>query len=79
MGLLQKDSTQFEFKKEGSRAYNFDMDFTEFSDLRFREDDLMSDQLQKRLKEMMYAKRSSAKEFYQNKEDEGAAYRSFSK
>jgi len=35
--------------------------------------------LQKRLKEMMYAKRSSAKEFYQNKEDEDASYRSFSK
>jgi len=79
VGLLHKDSTQFEFKKEGGRAYNFDLDFTEFSDLRFREDDLMSEQLQKRLKEMMYAKRSSAKEFYQNKEDEDASYRSFSK
>ena len=79
VGLLQKDSTQFEFKKERSRNYNFELDFTEFSDLRFKEDEPVNDQLFKRLKEMIYAKRSSAKEFYNSDDDEGGGYRPFSK
>ena len=79
VGLLQKDSTQFEFKKERDRAYNFNLDFTEFSDLRFKDEESMNDQLQKRLKEMIYAKRSSAKEFYTGDEEGNSIYKTFTK
>ena len=79
MVYCKKIQLNLNLKKERSRNYNFELDFTEFSDLRFKEDEPVNDQLFKRLKEMIYAKRSSAKEFYNSEEDDSAGYRPFSK
>ena len=69
VGLLQKDTTKFEFKNERGRAYSYDLDFTEFSDTKLKEEEPLEEQLQKRMKELVYAKRPSAKEFYKSDEE----------
>ena len=68
VGLIQKNLNKFEFEKQKNRSYNFDLDFTEFSNVKFNEGDPTEEQLQKRLKQLVYAKRSSSKEFYKGAE-----------
>jgi hypothetical protein len=77
VGLIQKDLNKFEFEKPKNRSYNFDLDFTEFSNVKFNEGDPTEEQLQKRLKQLLYAKRSSSKEFYKGDESfEDSVYES---
>ena len=78
VGLAQKDTGKFEFKNEKGRAYNSELDFTEFSDEKFSDEESLETQLQKRIKKMIYAKRSSAKEFFKDDEDE-FTYKGFTK
>ena len=78
VGLVQKDTGKFEFKNEKGRAYNSELDFTEFSDEKFSDQESIETQLQKRIKKMIYAKRSSAKEFYKDDEEE-FTYKGFTK
>ena len=79
LGLVQKDSTAFEFEKQKRRADNYSLDFTSLSDVKLKEDEPVEDQLNERLKQLIYSKRASAKEFYQNDEDEEFAYERFVK
>jgi hypothetical protein len=79
VGLVQKDSTAFEFEKQKRRADNYILDFTSLSDTKLKEDEPVEDQLNKRLKQLTYSKRASAKEFYQKDEDEEFAYERFVK
>ena len=71
VGLIQKDSTQFEFKGPGRRrGSDFKLDFTEFANERFKENEPLEDQLNKRIRQLIYAKRPSAKNFYKPGEEE---------
>lgn len=79
VGLLQKDSTAFEFNREKRRAANYDLDFTGFSDTKLSDDEPVENQVNKRLRELIYSKRSSAKEFYKNEEDGEFTYSRFMK
>lgn len=78
-GLLQKNDNAFEFEKQRSRVDNFNLDFTSLSDTKLKEDEPVDDQLNKRLRQLIYSKRSSAKEFYRDDEDEEFAYEKFMK
>lgn len=69
VGLIQKDSAQFEFRRPGKRlGYDFNLDFTEFSNERVKENEPLEEQLNIRLRKLTYAKRPSAKEFYKSEE-----------
>lgn len=80
VGLTPEDPTRFEFADSSKRiGYAFEptswsrnrYDFTNFTNTKVREEEVMSTFLKKQLKKMLYAKRKSAKEFY-NDEGEGA-------
>jgi uncharacterized protein YbaP (TraB family) len=79
VGLVQKDSTLFEFKNPKGRAYNYELDFTEFSNERLKDDEPIDDQLEQRLKKLVYAKRPGAKEFYKSDVEEDSDFRGFAK
>jgi hypothetical protein len=79
VGLIPKDSTLFEFKSTKERAYSFEFDFTEFSNERLKDDEPIDDQLEQRLKKLMYTKRPGAKEFYKPEVEEDSDYRGFEK
>jgi len=79
VGLIPKDSTLFEFKSTKERAYSFEFDFTEFSNERLKDDEPIDDQLEQRLKKLMYTKRPGAKEFYKPEVEEDSDYRGFDK
>jgi hypothetical protein len=79
VGLLQKDSMSFEFKNPKGRAYNYELDFTEFSNERLKDDEPIDEQLEQRLKKLVYAKRPGAKEFYKIDDEEEPDYRGFEK
>jgi hypothetical protein len=79
VGLLQKDTGAFEFEKAKKRSDNFNLDFTGLSDTKLIEDESVEEQITKKMKELIYSKRSSAKEFYQNEEESEFAYSRFIK
>jgi hypothetical protein len=78
VGLVPEDPSKFEFEDNGgpddsrldfpyfksSRHSRYD--FTSFGDTRIKEDEPLPDQLKKALKKMLYSRRKSAKEFYQD-------------
>src|SRR5260221_8529346 len=80
VGLMPEDPKQFEFNNDninstpddislfGSSRYNR-YDFTGFSDTKLNEDEPLAGQLNKALKKILYSRRKSAKEFYENNED----------
>jgi uncharacterized protein YbaP (TraB family) len=79
VGLIQKDSTRFEFKNARGKVYD-EFEFTEFSNVKLDEDETLYEQLEKRMKQLVYAKRPSAKEFYKTEnEGEGLSFKSLSK
>jgi hypothetical protein len=79
VGLIQKDNTAFEFKKEKKHSDNYDLDFTRLSETKLKEDEPLEEQVNKRLKELVYSKRPSAKEFYKNEDDSDFSYSRFMK
>jgi uncharacterized protein YbaP (TraB family) len=76
VGLLSKDLKQFEirdtdqstsaesFIDDDRSSYNNRYNFTSFTDVKLKEDEPISLQLNKLLKKMIYSRRKSAKEFY---------------
>jgi uncharacterized protein YbaP (TraB family) len=80
VGLVPKDSAVFEFKDEDADDNSFlssdytvqyMYDFTTFTDTRIRDDQPLTEQLQKELKKILYSRRKSAKEFYNKNNNEG--------
>jgi hypothetical protein len=81
VGLVPQDPQQFEFVETARSnyaatpvnrpAYEFDqtIDFTGFTETRFEEQDPSEIQLQNQLKKMLYSKRKSSREFYDEKDD----------
>jgi hypothetical protein len=78
VGLLSKDPKQFEIKGTPAWRENIyddeadDYDFTSFTDSRLSEDEPVSVQLNRELKRLVYSKRNSAKEFYNNPKSDDA-------
>jgi uncharacterized protein YbaP (TraB family) len=82
VGLLPEDPKQFEFENEHKTKYlGYDIsvygplkynryDFTSFSDTKLKDDEPIDDQLSKALKKILYSRRKSAKEFYEDNEDD---------
>ena len=74
VGLVPENPKQFEFdnesdKQECSAYYDDDIrDFTEFGDIKLKEDEPEADQLKTLLKKLLYSTHKSAKGFY-DKED----------
>lgn len=64
VGLVPADATRFEFDEEGL----YDYDFTVLSDVKLKEDEPVRDQLEKRLRQLMFTKHASAKQFYKNED-----------
>ncbi len=62
------NSTPGDISLFGSSRYNR-YDFTGFSDTKLNEDEPLAGQLNKALKKILYSRRKSAKEFYENNED----------
>jgi uncharacterized protein YbaP (TraB family) len=78
VGLVPQDPKAFEFDNVVKVAYSdyysqynarssdyYLLDFTNFTDTKVREDEVIPLQLSKMLKKMIYSKRKSAKEFYE--------------
>jgi|CXWL01.1.fsa_nt_gi uncharacterized protein YbaP (TraB family) len=81
VGLVPEDPKQFEFEDStiltfpvfdsplfSSYRYN-KYSFTNFSDTKLKDDELVADQLKKMLKKMLYSRRKSAKNFYEEEND----------
>lgn len=77
-GLVPIEEAKFEFEMPQNRRVVYDLDFTEFSDMRFNEEKALEPQLYKRLKQLIYSKKSSAKKFYMNNEEADSNFRDFS-
>jgi len=80
LGLVPDDAATFEFTDSSSLAspvlarYKYNKyDFTGFSETRIKEDEDLNTQLKKALKKMLYSRRNSAKEFYEDDEDGSGA------
>ena len=83
VGLVPEDSMKFEFGKsisdivipgwhvnlEYGRGYDSNYDFTEYSEIKFREEEPVNDQLRLLLKRILYSKRKSARQFYDERGD----------
>lgn len=81
VGLVPEDPKQFEFPEENKREYasveypyynweGYDpYDFTSFNETKIKEDEPLADQLKKTLKKMLYSRRKSAKQFYEDDND----------
>ena len=81
VGLVPRDPEQFEFVEKNKinnpvprlnrSEYGFDqtVDFTGFTETRFEEEDPPENQLQNLLKKLLYSKRKSSREFYDEKDD----------
>jgi uncharacterized protein YbaP (TraB family) len=81
VGLVPEDPKQFEFEedsKDSSPAVTFSYynsvnqnkyDFTDFSNTKIKEDEPLADQLKKALKKILYSRRKSAKQFYNDEND----------
>lgn len=74
-GLVPENPVQFEFDKEEKKSAGYfsmynnyasrdNYDFTGFSETKIKEEETVTEQLSKELKRMLYARRKSAKEFY---------------
>lgn len=85
VGLVPQDPKDFEFNDSGkvkpvnslisySDWKNSDYDFTEFTNTRIKDDEPISDQLNKVLKKLLYSRHKSAKEFYKEEEDSNEMY-----
>jgi uncharacterized protein YbaP (TraB family) len=84
VGLVPDNPKQFEFEDENpinSPAFKFSYfnssnlnryDFTSFSDTKIKEDEPLTNQLSEALKKILYSRRKSAKEFYED--NEGSDY-----
>jgi hypothetical protein len=81
VGLVPEDPKQFEFENNnkisspvfdislfGPSKYN-GYDFTGFSDTKLKDDEPIAGQLSNALKKILYSRRKSAKEFYEDNED----------
>ncbi|NOT51929.1 MAG: TraB/GumN family protein [Chitinophagaceae bacterium] len=80
VGLTPEDPKQFEYEdslKSGDSDYNYYLyseygynryNFTDMTDTKIEEDEPISKQLNKALKKMLYSRRDSAKEFYEESE-----------
>jgi len=83
VGLVPEDPKQFEFESEekpdnltdfsllSSPKYGM-YDFTKFSDTKLKEDESLSTQLNMVLKKLLYSRHKSAKEFYEDDEEDMA-------
>ncbi len=85
VGLVPEDPKQFEFEDStrfsiqgfdsplfSSYRYNR-YSFTEFSETKLNDDEAVPDQLKKSLKKMLYSRRKSARNFYEEDSDRTAA------
>lgn len=74
-GLIPADSAKFEFEKEEIKAVDYSFtynnysnlyshSFSGFSDTKIKDDEAITDQLNKELKRALYSRRKSSKEFY---------------
>lgn len=84
VGLVPEDPKQFEFIDEATRSIREYVsvtpgyssrrfsryDFTSFTDTRISEEEPLSEQLNKELKKKLYSRRKSAKEFYEDNEND---------
>ncbi len=83
VGLVPEDPRQFEYEDStmltlrgfdspllSSYSYN-QYSFTNFTETKLKEDEGVSDQLRKMLKKMIYSRRKSAKNFYEEDNDRG--------
>jgi uncharacterized protein YbaP (TraB family) len=87
-GLLPEDIKQYSFEntdvnplkinRNFSSGYNVgeygDYHFTDFMDVKIKDDEPVSEQLKKQVKKLLYGKRKSAKKFYQEDTDRMATY-----
>jgi hypothetical protein len=78
VGLLPGDAKVFEFDNTGKTDIDDDdlpmsyrgtdyykYDFTGFTETKIKDDEPLSDQMNKMLKRLLYSKRKSAREFYE--------------
>ncbi len=83
VGLVPEDPKQFEFADSSINilkgfnsplnSYRFNKySFTNFTEVKLKEDELVMMQLKKILKKMIYSRRKSAKEFYEEEYNKGA-------
>jgi uncharacterized protein YbaP (TraB family) len=79
VGLVPEDPKVFEFEIDHKPELNdylssyrlkdfYRYDFTGFSETKIKDDEPLSDQLNKTLKKLLYSKRKSAKQFYEKNE-----------
>jgi hypothetical protein len=81
VGLTPQDPKQFEYEdttKTRLRDFDFSLfsfgeynryDFTDFTETKIEPDEPIEKQLQKELKKLLYSRRKSAKQFYEDSED----------
>jgi hypothetical protein len=81
VGLVPENPKEFEFNDNGESGnspaayseYDYgeysQYDFTEFKDMKLKDTESLATQLQKELKKMLYSKRKSAKQFYEDSGD----------
>ena len=79
VGLVPEDPAQFEFDENKIAEKRYlqyggfsDYDFTDLSGTKIKEDEPLADQLKNALKKILYSTRKSAREFYNNKDNDGA-------
>ena len=65
---IQNNSNPLRFERLSVSKYNR-YDFTEFAETKINEDDPIDNQLKKELKKMIYSKRKSARQFYDQEND----------
>ncbi len=82
VGLVPEDPKQFEFENEkqtGFKNFSFayfnlagydNYDFTGFTDTKIKEEEPLAEQLNKELKKKLYSRRKSARNFYQDNDDD---------
>ena len=85
VGLVPEDPKQFEFEDNSSislqefdsplfPSYGYNQySFTSFSETKFNDSEPVTDQLKKMLKKMLYSRRKSAKNFYEDENERAAA------
>jgi hypothetical protein len=84
VGLVPEDPREFEFVDSSRIQLNFNSpllpsynynryDFTAFTDTKIKDDEILAVQLKKALKKMMYSRRKSAREFYEDENDRATA------
>ena len=74
VGIIPNDPKQFEFEKEKEYWKEQEYDFTEMSGTKIETESPLKEQLQKALKKLLYSKRNSAAEFYNDENNMGMNY-----